>query len=197
MGLDRLSGKGWETSLLLPPMKMLYDALMAEKRNSSNIKASIMRLSGIWLEENLPDLPSVNYKITVSPPHRELYKILRENFPRHALEMEASVNGLPPVDLLFSHEKIVVEVQGAHHYIDKEKKLRNGSTILKTRTYEKLGYKVFEIPASDVTDRKKREQLLRELDACFLTRGNSANSSTESDYETTGENNRFSAEEKP
>ena len=189
--------RGGETSLLLPPMKMLYDALMAEKRNSSNIKASIMRLSGIWLEENLPDLPSVNYKITVSPPHRELYKILRENFPRHALEMEASVNGLPPVDLLFSHEKIVVEVQGAHHYIDKEKKLRNGSTILKTRTYEKLGYKVFEIPASDVTDRKKREQLLRELDACFLTRGNSANSSTESDYETTGENNRFSAEEKP
>ena len=94
------------------------------------------------------------------------------------------MNGLPPVDLLFSHEKIVVEVQGVHHYIDKEKKLRNGSTILKTSTYEKLGYKVFEIPASDVTDRKKRKQLLRELGACFLNRDNSADSSTESDYET-------------
>ena len=186
-----------ETSLLLPPMKRLYDALMAEKENSSDIRASIIWASGIWLEENLRDLPLPDYKTTVSPPHQELHKILRENFPRHALEMEASVNGLPPVDLLFSHEKIVVEVQGAHHYIDKEKKLRNGSTILKTSTYEKLGYKVFEIPASDVTDRKKREQLLRELDACFLTRGNSANSSTESDYEMIGENNWFSAEEKP
>ena len=75
--------------------------------------------------------------------------------------------------------------------------MRNGSTTLKTSTYEKLGYKVFEIPASDVTDRKKQEQLLRELDACFLNRDNSADSSTESDYETTGENNWFSAEEKP
>ena len=35
--------------------------------------------------------------------------------------LETSVNGLPPVDLLFSHEKVVVEVQGAHHHIDKEK----------------------------------------------------------------------------
>ena len=188
------SGK---TSLLLPRMKRFYDALMAEKGNSQDIRASIMWLSGIWLEENRQGFPLPDYEIIVSPSHRELYKFLRENFPHHTLEMEASVNGLPPVDLLFSHEKIVVEVQGAHHYIDKEKKLRNGSTILKTSTYEKLGYKVFEIPASDVTDRKKREQLLRELDACFLNRGNSANSSTESDYETTGENNWFSAEEKP
>ena len=186
-----------ETSLLLPSMKRLYDALMAEKENSSNIRASIMWPSGIWLKENLRDLPLPNYKTTVSQSHRELYKFLRVNFPRHTLEMEASVDGLPPVDLLFSYEKVVVEVQGAHHYIDKEKKLRNGSTILKTSTYEKLGYKVFEIPASDMTDRKKREQLLRKLDACFLNRGNSADSSTESDYETAEEDNWFSAEDEP
>ena len=189
--------RGGETSLLLPPMKRLYDALMAEKENSSNIRASIMWPSGIWLKENLRDLPLPNYKTTVSQSHRELYKFLRVNFPRHTLEMEASVDGLPPVDLLFSHEKVVVEVQGAYHYIDKEKKLRNGSTILKTSTYEKLGYKVFEIPASDMTDRKKREQLLRKLDACFLNRGNSADSSTESDYETAEEDNWFSAEDEP
>ena len=103
--------RGGETSLLLPPMKRLYDALMAEKENSSNIRASIMWLSGIWLEENMQYLPLPCYETTVSPPHRELHKFLRENFPRHALEMEASVNGLPPVDLLFSHEKVVVEVQ--------------------------------------------------------------------------------------
>ena len=189
--------RGGETSLLLPLMKGLYDALMAEKENSSSIRVSIMRLSGIWLKENLRDLPLPNYKTIVSYPHRKLHAILRKNFPRHTLEMEASVNGLPPVDLLFPREKVVVEVQGAQHYIDKEKKLRNGSTILKNSTYEKLGYKVLEIPASDVTDKKKREQLLRELDACFLNRDNSADSSTESDYETVEKDNWFSAEEKP
>ena len=189
--------RGGETSLLLPPMKRFYDALMAEKGNSQDIRASIMWLSGIWLEENRQGFPLPDYEIIVSPSHRELYKFLRENFPHHTLEMEASVNGLPPVDLLFPRKKVVVEVQGTQHYMDKEKKLRNGRTILKTSTYEKLGYKVFEIPASDVTDRKKREQLLRELDACFLNRDNSADSSTESDYETTAENNWFSAEEKP
>ena len=189
--------RGGETNLLLPPMKMLYDALMAEKGNSSDIRASIMWLSGIWLEENLQDLLLPNYKTTVSHPHRKLYEILRARFSCHTLEVEASVNGLPPADLLFPHEKVVVEVQGAHHYIDKEKKLRNGRTILKTSTYEKLRYKVFEIPASDVTNRKKRKQLLRELDACFLNRGDSADSPAESDYETAEEDNWFSAEEEP
>ena len=189
--------RGGETSLLLPPMKRFYDALMAEKGNSQDIRASIMWLSGIWLKENRQGFPLPDYEITVSPSHRELYEFLRENFPHHTLEMEASVNGLPPVDLLFPRKKVVVEVQGTQHYMDKEKKLRNGRTILKTSTYEKLGYKVLEIPASDVTDKKKREQLLRELDDCFLNRDNSADSSTESDYETVEKDNWFSAEEKP
>ena len=189
--------RGGETRLLLPLMKRLYDALMDEKENSSDIRASIMWTSGIWLEENLQDFPLPNYKTTVSPPHRELYEILRENFPHHTLEMEVSVNGLPPVDLLFPRQKVVIEVQGAHHYIDKEKKLRNGGTILKTSTCEKLGYKVFEIPASDVTNVEKQEQLLRELQTCFLNGGNLADSSPESDYEMIGKDERFSAEEKP
>ena len=103
-------------------MKRFYDALMAEKGNSQDIRASIMWLSGIWLEENRQGFPLPDYKTTVSPPHRELYEFLRENFPHHTLEMEASVNGLPPVDLLFPRKKVVVEVQGTQHYMDKEKK---------------------------------------------------------------------------
>ena len=71
----------------------------------------------------------------------------------------------------FLVKKVVVEVQGAHHYIDKEKKLRNGSTILKTSTYEKLGYKVFEIPASDVTDRKKAGAIAERAGCLFLEQG--------------------------
>ena len=53
----------------------------------------------------------------------------------------------------------------------KEKKIRNGSTILKTSTYKKLGYIVFEIPASDVTNKDKLEQLIRELNGYFLNGG--------------------------
>ena len=190
--------RGGEASLLFPPMKRLYDALMAETGNTSDIRASIMRLSGIWLAENLRVLPLPNYKSTISYPHRKLHTILSKKFPRDALEMEASVNGLSPVDFLFPRKNVVVEVQGAHHYVDKEKKIRNGSTILKISTYKKLGYTVFEIPASDVTNIEKQGQLLRELNACFNGE-NSAESSTESesDYETAEEDNWYSATEEP
>ena len=129
-----------EKSLLLPPMKRLYDALMVKKGNSSDTKASIMWVSGFWLKENPLDLPQPYYETTVSPPHRKLHVELKRNFPRHTLEMEVSVHDLPPVDLLFPDQKVAIEVQGAHHYVDKEKTLRNGSTILKTNTYRKLGY---------------------------------------------------------
>ena len=189
--------RGGETSLLLPPMRRLYDALMAKKGNNSGIRDSIMRLSGIWLEENPGDLPLPNYETIISHSQRKLHAILRGKFPRHTLEMEVSANGLPPVDLLFPHEKVVVEVQGTQHYLDKKKTLRNGSTILKTSTYKKLRYKVFEIPASDVTNLEKQKQLLRELDACFLNGGNSAENSTESDYETIRKDDWFPADEKP
>ena len=187
---------GGETSLLLPPMKRLYDALMIQKENSSDSSATIMRLAGIWLGENLQGLPSPNYKTTFSKPHLKLHGILKASFSHHVLEMEASVNGLPPVDLLFPDKKVVVEVQGAHHYIDKEKKLRNGRTILKIMTYRRLGYKVFEIPASDVDNKESQVKLERELSAFFSNKGNSANSSTEPDYKTAEEDGCFPAEEK-
>ena len=163
--------RGGETGLLLSPMKRLYDALIAEEENNSNIRATTMRLSGTWLEKNVSDLTVPNYKSTVSHLHRTLHATLSERFPDHALEMECSINGLPPVDLLFPGKKVVVEVQGAHHYVDKGKKIRNGSTILKTSTYKKLGYIVFEISASDVTNKDKLEQLIRELNSYFLNGG--------------------------
>ena len=163
--------RGGETGFLLSLMKRLYDALIAEEENNSDIRATIVRLSGTWLEKNVSDLTVPNYKITVSHLHRKLHATLSERFPDHALEMECSINGLPPVDLLFPGKKVVVEVQGAHHYVDKGKKIRNGSTILKTSTYKKLGYIVFEIPASDVTNKDKLEQLIRELNGYFLNGG--------------------------
>ena len=184
-----------EESLLLPPMKRLYDALMVEKGNSSDTKASIMWVSGVWLKENLLDLPQPYYETTVSPPHRNLHAELKRNLPRHRLEMEVSIHGLPPVDLLFPDEKVAVEVQGAHHYVDKEKILRNGSTILKTNTYRKLGYKVLEIPVSDVDNTKKQELWMRELQTYFLNLELRDNSDA-SDQETAEKAGSFSAAEK-
>ena len=168
---------------------------MVEKGNSSDTKASIMWVSGFWLKENLLDLPQPDYETTVSPPHRNLHAELKRNFPRHTLEMEVSIHGLPPVDLLFPDEKVAIEVQGAYHYVDKEKTLRNGSTILKANTYRKLGYKVFEIPASDVGNTKKQELLLRELQTYFLNLELRDNADA-TDYETTEEDGWFSAAEK-
>ena len=184
-----------EESLILPPMKRLYDALMVEKGNSSDTKASIMWVSGFWLKENLLDLPQPYYETIVSHPHRNLHAELKRNLPRHRLDMEVSVDSLPPVDLLFPDEKVAVEVQGAHHYVDKEKKLKNGSTILKANTYRKLGYKVFEIPASDVGNTEKQELWLRELQTYFLNLEIKGNANA-SDYETAVEDGWFSAAEK-
>ena len=186
--------RGGEKSLLLPPMKRLYDALMVNKGNSSNTSDSIMWVYGCWLKENLLDLPQPYYETTASPPHRKLYAELKRNFPRHTLEMEVSVHGLPPVDLLFPDEKVAIEGQGAHHYVDKEKTLRNGRTILKGNTYRKLGYKVFEIPVSDVGNTKKQDLLLRELQTSFLNLELRDNAD-EPDYETAEEDGWFSAAE--
>ena len=183
-----------EKSLLLPPMKRLYDALMVEKGNSSNTKASVMWVSGFWLKENLLDLPQPCYESIVSSPHRKLHAELKRNLPHHTLEMEVSVHGLPPVDLLFPDEQVVVEVQGAHHYVDKEKTLRNGSTILKANTYRMLGYKVIEILASDVDNTTKQELLLRKLQTYFLNL-ELRNNADESDYATVEESGLFSATE--
>ena len=189
--------RGGETSLLLPLMKRLYDALMAEKENRSDIRATTMRLSGVWLGENQQDLPPIKYETTISKAHRKLYEILKDSFSGHALKMEGSANDLPPVDLLFPDNRVVIEVQGRHHYIGigKEKKLRNGSTILKVMTYGKLGYKVFEIPGSSVDNKKMQDQLQRKLRAYFSNEGNSADSSTKSDYETAEEDAWVSTEE--
>ena len=175
-----------EENLLLSPMKRLYDSLKVEIGNGSDTKASIMWVSGFWLKQNLLDLPQPYYESTVSPPHRNLHAELKRNFPRHTLEMEVSVHGLSPVDLLFPDEKVAIEVQGAHHYVDKEKTLRNGRTILKANTYRKLGYKVFEIPASDVGNTKKQELLLREIQTSLLNLELRDNAD-ESDDETTVE----------
>ena len=192
--------RGLDQAAIKSSMMKLYRTLKdEEKKDSSEKRATILRLSGVWLEENLQDLPIPDYKSVVSKSQTKQHRILSHEFPNRTLETEASVDGLPPVDLLFSREKVVVEIQGPHHYLDKEKQIRAGSTLLKTTTYQKLGYKVIEIHASDVAKPEIQGKLREELSIHFSkTEDDSAhNSCDSSDYDAAEEDEEewFSAED--
>ena len=191
--------RGLDQTGVKSSMMKLYRTLKdEEKKASSEKRATILRLSGVWLEENLQDLPIPDYKTVVSKSQTKQHRILSHEFPHRTLEIEASVDGLPPVDLLFSREKVVIEIQGPHHYLDKEKQIRTGSTILKTTTYQKLGYKVIEVHSSDVARSDIQEKLQKELSIHFSKTedGSVHNACDSSDYDITEEDEeRFYAED--
>ena len=188
-----------DQATIKPSMTKLYRTLKdEEKKVSSESRGSILRLSGVWLEENLQDLPIPDYKSIVSKSQTTLYDNLTKKFPNRTLEIEALVDGLPPVDLLFSREKVAIEIQGPYHYLDKEKQIKTGSTILKITTYQKLGYKVIEVHASDVSKLERQKELHRELLTHFSkTDDDSVHSSCDSsDCDRDEEDDeRFSAED--
>ena len=192
--------KGLDQPAVKSSMMKLYRTLKdEEKKASSKERAIILRLSGVWLEENLQDLQIPNYKSVVSKSQTKQHRILSNEFPNRTLEIEASVDGLPPVDLLFSREKVVVEIQGPYHYLDKEKQIKTGSTILKITTYQKLGYKVIEVHSSDVSEHEIQKELHRKLLTHFSNTEDDSihNSCDSSDYDTADEDGDewFSAED--
>ena len=191
--------RGLDQPAVKPSIMKLYKTLKnEEKKASSEKRAIILRLSGVWLEENLQDLPIPDYKSIVSKSQTTLYDNLTKKFPNRTFETEASVDGLPPVDLLFSREKVVIEIQGSHHYLDREKQIRTGSTILKITTYQKLGYKVIEVHASDVSEHEIQKELHRKLLTHFSKTDDDSvhNSCDSSDWDRDEEDDeRFSAED--
>ena len=192
--------KGLDQPAVKSSMMKLYRTLKdGEKKTSSKERASILRLSGFWLEENLQDLPMPKYETIVSKSQTTQYDILTKKFPNRTLETEASVDGLPPVDLLFPREKVAIEIQGSYHYLDKEKQIKTGSTILKITTYQKLGYKVFEVHASDVSKHEIQKELHRKLLTHFSNTEDDSvhNSCDSSDYDRADEDGDewFSAED--
>ena len=191
--------KGLDQPAVKSSMMKLYKTLKdEEKKVSSESRGSILRLSGVWLEENLQDLPMPNYKSVISKSQTTQYEILTKKFPNRTLETEASVDGLPPVDILFSREKVAIEIQGPYHYLDREKQIRTGRTILKITTYQKLGYKVIEVHASDVSKRKRQKELYRKLLTHFSKTDDDSvhNSCDLSDWDRDEEDDeRFSAED--
>ena len=190
--------KGLDQPAVKSSMMKLYKTLKdEEKKVSSESRGSILRLSGVWLEENLQDLPMPNYKSVISKSQTTQYEILTKKFPNRTLETEASVDGLPPVDILFSREKVAIEIQGPYHYLDREKQIRTGRTILKITTYQKLGYKVIEVHASDVSEHEIQKELHRKLLTLFSKTDDDSvhNSCDSSDWDRDEEDERFSAED--
>ena len=191
--------RGLDQATVKPSMMKLYRTLKdEEKKASSEKRGTILRLSGVWLEENFQDLPIPDYKSVVSKSQTKQHRILSHEFPDRTLETEASIDGLPPVDLLFSREKVVIEIQGSHHYLDKEKQIRTGSTLLKITTYQKLGYKVIEVHASDVAKPEIQDELQKELSIHFSKTEDDPvhNACDSSNYDIAEEDKeRFSAED--
>ena len=192
--------KGLDLATVKSSMIKLHRALKnEEKKGSSESRVTTLRLSGVWLEESPQGLLVPDYKNNVSKPHEKQRRILKEKFPGRTLKTEAIVDGLPPVDLLFSREKVVIEIQGSHHYLDKEKQIRTGRTLLKISTYQKLGYKVIEVLASDVEKRETQEMLQKELSMHFSKTkdGTEDNACDSSNYDTAeeGEENKEDEED--
>ena len=192
--------KGLDQPAVKSSMMKLYRTLRdEEKQASSKERAIILRLSGVWLEENLQDLPIPDYKSVISSSQIKQHNILSREFPNRTLETEASVDGLPPVDLLFPREKVAIEIQGSYHYLDTEKQIKTGSTILKITTYQKLGYEVIEVHASDVSKHEIQKELHRKLLTHFSNTEDDSvhNSCDSSDYDRADEDGDewFSAED--
>ena len=113
---------------------------------------SILSMAAFWLDK--PYLPWKPSKITPisSKAHKQLSEKLKDHFKSHILKDEESEKGLPPVDIMFPNLRLAIEVQGSQHYIDSDYQVRNGSTLLKRASYEKLGYRVLDVPVRDVDD---------------------------------------------
>ena len=112
----------------------------------SHLEASTMAMAAFWLDLQAPITPS--YQPTISQQQSELYTQIRTAFPELRIGQKVSINQLPPVDLCLPDQATIIEVQSSHHFVGRDFSTRNGSCLLKTRLYQKLGYEVIEFPAS-------------------------------------------------
>ncbi|MBO9484795.1 RAP domain-containing protein, partial [Salinisphaera sp. G21_0] len=107
---------------------------------------SVMIMAASWLGRVSPVVP--HYQQTISKIQADFRDQLQSSIPSLKIEEEKSLNSLPPVDLLLSDHKIVIEVQGPYHYVGGDYKTRNGSTLLKIALLQKAGFEVIEIPGN-------------------------------------------------
>ena len=105
---------------------------------------SVMALAASWLGRACPVDP--HYQTADSVTQSVFYAQLQSALPSLKIEQEKSLHFLPPVDLLLPEHHVAIEIQGPSHYVGRDFKTRNGSTLLKTALLRKAGYDVLEIP---------------------------------------------------
>ena len=109
-------------------------------------EATTLVMAAAWLGLKSPVSPF--YRPVISPEQSESYAHLRAAFPELKIRQKESINQLPPADIYLPDLATVIEIQGSHHFVGRDFITRNGSCLLKTRLYKKLGYDVIEIPAN-------------------------------------------------
>ena len=109
-------------------------------------EATTLVMAAAWLGLKSPVSPC--YQPAISPEQSKAYDHLRAAFPELTIRRKESINQLPPADIYLPELATIIEVQGRHHFVGHDFITRNGSCLLKTRLYQKLGYDVIEIPAN-------------------------------------------------
>ena len=75
--------RGLDQPAVKPSMMKLYRTLKdEEKKASSEKRVTILRISGVWLEENLQNLPIPDYKSVVSKSQTKQQRLLRKKISR-------------------------------------------------------------------------------------------------------------------
>ena len=109
-----------------------------------------MALAANWLGRQCPFEP--HYLPNNSAAQFAFYTQLKSALPSVTIEQEQSIHSLPPVDLLLPEHNMVIEIQGASHYVGRDFQTRNGSTLLKIALLQKAGYDVLEIPVNQLNN---------------------------------------------
>lgn len=118
---------------------------VVDRTDLRDIEKTTLAMVAHWFNKRLPF--NIEYTIIVSDEQAQFAKKIRNDFEDKKIEEEVSLQGLPPVDLFLPYYNIAMEICGPCHYTDNAHKKRNGSTLLKFATLQKIGYETIEIPA--------------------------------------------------
>ncbi len=133
-------------------------------------ESTTLAMAASWLGLQSPAVPL--YRPVVSREQSALYAQIKTKFPELKIMQKVSINQLPPVDFYLPDQGTIIEVRASHHFVGHDFSTRNGSCLLKTRLYQKLGYEVIGIPANKFGDGQQEwlEHLLPALNNKMSTR---------------------------
>ncbi|MBO9494355.1 DUF1601 domain-containing protein [Thalassotalea sp. G20_0] len=134
-----------KNSLLEKHMDALFTRLENALPNNEE-EQSIIAMAASWLGRACPIVP--HYQTSISKHQTDFRDQLQSSIPSLKIEVERSLNSLPPVDLLLPAHNIIIEIQGPSHYVSGDFQTRNGSTLLKIALLQKAGFEVIEIPTN-------------------------------------------------